>query len=110
MNNNLIILELFLSAGEYIVLNDFHCMVDFHKNELLNIRFYKASWPMSGTGNVSNFYLGVNKKNIIQSVLWENVGDKFIYKYYYVVDFINNVLPNIKKLSPEELIIKDIIT
>jgi hypothetical protein len=104
MNNNLIILELFLSAGEYIVLNDFHCIMDFHKNELLNIRFVKPAGYSSA--RISDFYLNIYLKTGFQLVYWEcpfHTND-------YEDDIINHLLPNIKKLSPEELIIKDIIT
>jgi len=107
--NDKIFLECFISEGEYVVLNDCSCYYPFNKDELVQVKFREEK-----------IVLNPNPKMILHSfvliicgarfnlAIWENT--KYINGLPTLDAFINNLLPNLKKLTPDELMIKDIIT
>jgi hypothetical protein len=89
MNSALIILECFISPGEYVFIND--CFHYFHENDFVNIIF------------VENTLMTITTKDGCRTVFGDTTLDNACF-------IINNILPNLKKLSPDELMIRDIIT
>jgi hypothetical protein len=122
INNDRIILDLFISEGEYIVLEDCCCYYlvdendryltkigfDCYQNELISIKFSKYQIIDK------NFYMILYKdKQRFMFTFYEFVyyeESQVLNNRYFLLAFINNILPNLKKLSPEELMIKDLIT
>jgi len=107
-----VILECFISEGEYVVLNDC-CLknlgIDFHQNEMISIKFNLIKFDFFKWLESTKFYMEFfrkkrNRKQNSILVIYEDKGD------WRLSDFINNLLPNLRKLSPDELMIKDIIT
>jgi hypothetical protein len=112
-----IILDLFISPGEYTVLND--CSIEFeyyilhfNKNDLFTIRVFQLSYrelcdDFLDVYFSSDFGIGLFKNGSPEIDFFDSSSGEY---FFYIAYLINNLLPNIKKLSPDELIIRDIIT
>ena len=93
-----IILECFISPGEYVFLNDCCCTIQYYKNEIVEVEF-ETEIELFETGNSICLHQYASTLSFI-----EDSADS------HLPDFINNLLPNMRKLTTEELMIKDIIT
>jgi len=94
MNNQQIILECFILDGEYVVLNNCYCYFPFYENELVQVK-------------IDENYLIISKN---RDYGYTGFCINYDFDTRHLIDFINDILPNLRKLSPDELMIKDIIT
>ena len=111
--NKLIFLELFILEGSYIVLNDFNFETDvrgihtFLKGDIIDIEF-KAFETFCSREIISDGHLLFKGDFYYIHAVPENI--------YYdcdekdISEVIDRVVPNLKKLTADEIMIRDIIT
>jgi len=113
---NYIALELFLPQGEYFVLNSFkYYNSNIDKNNIINVKYILEEHELepitikelNKRGIISSYHLYITKKIFCMGSLYESWSD--FYGWESVAILINALLPNVKKLSSDELMIRYII-